>query len=380
MVDKNGTNEETGPNQEKLKAFNEALKRLNASKGILSSENGNLIAKLSDRPMNVETISTGSLVLDSILGGGLGKGRIIEIYGKESSGKTSIALTAIANVQKEGGTAAFIDFENALDPKYARKLGVDIDNLAVAQPDYGEQGLELVQQLAESGVVDIIVVDSVAAIVPKQEMEGDLDQNSIGLVARLLSRTLKKLVSTANRTRTTIVLINQTRVAIGGYSPVGVPEDTTGGKALKFYSSQRVSVNRRGQIKEGKDVIGNEVRFKVVKNKIAPPFGEGITVLTFNKGINQAAEAIETGPDLGVIEKPNVRTYVEVETGEILGKSKAEAIEYLENNPKALARIAKKMKAVLADGGEIDVRARETEDDSTASSDETPVEENGSED
>lgn len=362
--------EEKGTNEAKLKAFNDALKRLNGSKGILASESGTLISKLSDRPLNVETISTGSLVLDSILGGGLGKGRIIEIYGKESSGKTSIALTAIANVQKEGGTAAFIDFENALDPKYARKLGVDVDNLAVSQPDYGEQGLELVQQLAESGVVDIIVVDSVAAIVPKQEMEGDLDQNSIGLVARLLSRSLKKLITTANRTKTTIILINQTRVAIGGFSPVGVPEDTTGGRALKFYSSQRIAVNRRGQIKEGKDVIGNEVRFKVIKNKIAPPFGEGITVLSFNKGINQAAEAIEAGPDLGVIERPTPRKYVEAETGEILGNSKADAVEFLENNPETLERIAKKMKSVLADGGEIDVRARDTEDDSNVSSEE----------
>lgn len=361
---------ENGPNEAKLKAFNDALKRLNSTKGMLQSESGNLIAKLSDRPLNVETISTGSLVLDSILGGGLGKGRIVEIYGKESSGKTSIALTAIANVQKAGGTAAFIDLENALDPKYARKLGVDIENLAVSQPDYGEQALELVQQLAESGVVDIIVVDSIAAIVPKQEMEGDLDQQSIGLVARLMSRSLKKLVGTANRTKTTIVLINQTRVAIGGYSPMGTPEDTTGGKALKFYSSQRIAVNRRGQIKDGKDVIGNEIRFRIVKNKIAPPFGEGITVLTFNKGINQAAEAIEVGPDVGVIDKPNNRTYIEKETETTLGKSKAEAVEYLENHPEVLARIAEKMQKLLSEGAEIDVRGRDTKDDSTEDSSE----------
>lgn len=366
---------EQGPNAEKLKAFNEALKKISGEKGLLQSESGNLISKLSDRPLNVETISTGSLVLDSILGGGLARGRVIEIYGKESSGKTSIALTAVANVQREGGTAVFVDLENALDPKYAKKLGVDTDNLAVSQPDHAEQALELVQRLAESGVVDIIVVDSVAALVPRQEMEGDLDQNSIGLVARLLSRSLKKLVSTANRTRTTIILINQTRVAIGGYSPVGVPEDTTGGKALKFYASQRVSVNRRGQIKEGKDVIGNEVRFKVVKNKIAPPFGEGITVLTFNRGINQAAEAIEVGPELGVIEKPNNRTYIEKETGELLGKSKAEAIETLEKNPAMLSRVAKAMQTMLSDGAEIDVRARETQDDSTTSSEEGLVSE-----
>lgn len=341
-------------NEAKLKAFNDALKKLNGEKGLLSSESGQLIAKLSDRPRNVETISTGSLVLDSILGGGLAKGRIIEIYGKESSGKTSIALTAIANVQRDGGTATFIDLENALDPKYAKKLGVDVDNLAVAQPDYAEQALELVQRLAESGVVDIIVVDSVAALVPKIELEGDMDQNTIGAVARLLSRSLKKLVSTANRTGTTVVLINQTRVAIGAYSPVGVPEDTTGGKALKFYSSQRISVNRKGQVKDGKDVIGNEVRFKIVKNKIAPPFGEGITVLTFGSGINRAAELITVGPATGVITMPNNRTYIETATGEVIAKSKAEAVEALEKDPELFARLSAHLKQVLDEGGEID--------------------------
>lgn len=347
--------EETGTNEAKLKAFNEALKRLNSVKsGLLSSDSGQLIAKLSDRPLNVETISTGSLVLDSILGGGLARGRIVEIFGKESSGKTSIALTAVANTQKAGGTAAFIDLENALDPKYAKKLGVDIDNLAVAQPDYAEQALQLVQELAESGVVDIIVVDSVAALVPKLELEGDLDQNSIGLVARLLSRTLKKLVSTANRTKTTIVLINQTRVAIGAYSPTGTPEDTTGGKAIKFYASQRISVNRRGQIKDGKDVIGNEVRFKIVKNKVAPPFGEGLTVLTFGSGINKAAELVTVGPAVGVISMPNNRTYVEAATGEVFAKSKAEAVEKLETDTELFNRLSEHLKRVLDEGEEID--------------------------
>lgn len=341
-------------NEAKLKAFNEALKNLNNEKGLLASESGKLIAKLSDRPLNVETISTGSLVLDSIMGGGLAKGRIIEIFGKESSGKTSIALTAVANVQRDGGTAAFIDLENALDPKYAKKLGVDVDNLAVAQPDSAEQALELMQRLAETGVVDIIVMDSVAALVPKQELEGDLDQNSIGLVARLLSRSLKKLVGTANKTRTTIVLINQTRVAIGAYSPMGTPEDTTGGKAIKFYSSQRVSVNRRGQIKEGKDVIGNEIRLKIVKNKVAPPFGEGLTVLTFGSGINRAAELVAVGPAVGVITMPNNRTYVEAATGETFAKSKAEAVEKLEQDPELFERLSAHLKSVLDSGEEID--------------------------
>jgi len=358
---------ESNTNEAKLKAFNEALKKLNTSKGLLASESGQLIAKLSDRPRNVETISSGSLVLDSILGGGFARGRIIEIFGKEASGKTSFALTAVANAQRSGGTAAFIDLENALDPRYARKLGVDVDNLAVAQPDNAEQALELVQQLAESGVVDIIVVDSVAALVPKLEVEGDMDQNSIGLVARLLSRAMKKLVSTANRTRTTIILINQTRVAIGAYSPVGIPEDTTGGKAIKFYASQRVSVNRRQVIKEGSVEIGTEVKLKVVKNKIAPPFGTGSTVLTFNKGVNRAAELVTEGPKLGVITMPNNRTYVEAATGEVIAKSRADALERIQSDKDLFDRLSAHLKTILEDVGgedEIDVTdSNEASDD-----------------
>lgn len=345
-----------GPNEAKLKAFNDALRHLNSQKGILSSESGSLIAKLSDKPLDVATISTGSLVLDSILGGGIPVGRLIEIYGPEASGKTSIALTAVANVQRGGGTAAFIDLENALDPKYAKKLGVDVANLAVSQPDYAEQALELIDQLAASGAVDIIVVDSIAALVPKQELEGDMDQNSIGLVARLMSRSLKKLIGTANKTKTTVIFVNQTRDAIGGFSPVGTPQTTTGGKAMKFYASQRIQVNRRQQVKDGKDVIGNEIRMKVTKNKIAPPFGEGLTILTFNKGINRAAELVTVGPELGVITMPNNRTYVETATGETFAKSKAEAVERLENDVALYERLSEHMKVVLAEGGEIDVR------------------------
>ncbi len=353
-------------NEAKLKAFNEALKRLNNSKGLLSSDSGQLIAKLSDKPRNVSTISTGSLVLDSILGGGIPVGRLIEVYGPEASGKTSIALTAIGNVQRAGGTAAFVDLENALDPKYAKKLGVDVDNLAVAQPDYAEQALELVQQLTESGVVDIIVVDSIAALVPKLELEGDMDQGSIGLVARLMSRSLKKLIGAANRTKTTIIFVNQTRDAIGGFSPVGTPTTTTGGKAMKFYASQRIQVNRRQQIKEGKDIIGNEVKLKVVKNKIAPPFGEGLTVLTFSRGINRHAELVQVGPGLGVITMPNNRTYIETETGEKIGSSKADAIAKLERDPEMFNRISLELKRVLDEGGEI----KETEIDVTEEVDE----------
>lgn len=352
-------NDQSSPNSAKLKAFEDALKMLNSSKsGILASEQGQLIAKLSERPLNVETISSGSLVLDSILGGGFPVGRLIEIYGPEASGKTSIALTAVANVQRNGGTAAFIDLENALDPKYARKLGVDLDNLAVSQPDYAEQALELIQQLAETGVVDIIVVDSIAALVPKLELEGDMDQQSIGLVARLMSRSLKKLVSAANRNKTTIIFVNQTRDAIGGFSPVGVPQTTPGGKAMKFYASQRVDVRRRQQVKDGKEIIGNEIRLKVVKNKIAPPFGEGLTILTFNKGINRAAELVSTGPELGIITMPNNRTYVETATGEVIAKSKADAVAAIEADPELFKRLSEELKRVLDDGGEIKVDAQ----------------------
>jgi len=352
-----------GTNEAKLKAFNDALKHLNNSKGLLSSESGSIIAKLGDRPLDVQTISTGSLVLDSILGGGLPVGRLIEIFGPEASGKTSIALTAVANVQRNGGTAAFVDLENALDPKYAKKLGVDIENLAVSQPDYAEQALELVQQLAELAVVDVIVVDSIAALVPKLELEGDMDQGSIGLVARLMSRSLKKLISTANKTKTTIIFINQTRDAIGGYSPAGTPQTTTGGKAMKFYASQRIQVNRRQQVKEGKEIIGNEVRLKVVKNKIAPPFGEGLTVLTFNKGINRAAELVTVGPGLGVIHMPNNRTYVEPGAAEPFAKSKADAVAALETDTELFERLSELLKKRLSeDDADIDTSGTVNDD------------------
>ena len=334
------------PNEEKLKNFEEVLKHINSE---MKSETGKLIARMGDKPPMVETISTGSLVLDSITGGGFPKGRIIEIYGAESSGKTTFALTAAANVQAQGGTVAFIDFENALDPNYARKLGVDVPNMALAQPDYAEQGLQLVENLAASGAVDLIIVDSVAALVPKAELEGDMEQQTIGLVARLLSRALKKLVGTANRTKTTIIMINQTRVAIGSFSPMGTPTDTTGGKALKFYASQRIEIRKGQQIKEGKTVIGGITRMTVKKNKVAPPFMTGETVMTFGKGVNRAAEMIEVGPSFGVIVKPNARTYVEAATETVIGKSKAEALAAIEEDPELYERLAAHLKQILAD-------------------------------
>lgn len=324
-------------NVAKRAAFDEILKQANKE---IKSDTGTLIARLGDRPMDVKTISSGSLVVDSITGGGFPVGRLIEIYGAEASGKTSMALTAAGNVQKNGGNVAYIDLENALDPKYAKKLGVDIDSLAVAQPESAEQALTLVFKLAKSGVVDLIVVDSIASLVPKAELEGDVEQQTIGLLARLLSRTLRQLIGMANKTDTTVIFINQTRDNIGGFSPFGTPQTTPGGKAMKFYASQRLEVKRIGQVKDGKDIIGNEVKVIVKKNKIAPPFMEGVTVLTYNKGINKAAEMIEVGADYGVIGRPNNRTYIETETGEVIATSKAAAVERLEQSPEILERLS----------------------------------------
>lgn len=339
-----------GTNSDRQQKFADALKAVNGLGGMLKSETGqNIIAKLSDRPMDVKTISSGSLVLDSILGGGFAVGRLHEIYGPEASGKTSIALTAAANVQRTGGNAAFIDLEHALDPAYAAKLGVDVDNLAVAQPDYAEQALELVEQLAQTRLVDLIIVDSIAALVPKLELEGDMEQGSIGLVARLLSRSLKKLTGTAHRTGTTIIFINQVRDQIGGFSPMGTPQTTTGGKAMKFFASQRIDVRKREQVKEGKEIIGTLVKLKIVKNKIAPPFGEGFTVLTFNHGINRPAEMIEVGPEFGVIERPNNRTYVEAATGEIIAKSKADAVKRLQEDTEMFDRLTAALSSTISD-------------------------------
>lgn len=339
------TTTERTPNAAKAKAFDELIK--NVSKKF-ESDTGQVIAKLGDRPMDVEVTSTGSLVLDSILGGGVPKGRLIEIYGPEASGKTSVALTIVGNVQKKGGNAVFIDLENALDPRYARKLGVDVENLAVSQPDHAEQALQLVFDLTRSGVVDVIVVDSIASLVPKAELEGDMEQQTIGLLARLMSKALRGLVSAANRTQTTIVFINQTRDNIGGFSPFGTPQTTPGGKAMKFYASQRIEVKRKGQVKEGKDIIGTEVKLKVVKNKIAPPFGEGTTVLTFGRGINRAAEMIEEGKKYSsVIAMPNNRTYVAASTGEVFGKSRVEALERLENDEDLLNMLTAQLNEVL---------------------------------
>lgn len=330
----------TKANSKKDDALNSALKAINSQ---YKSETGDpLLAKLSDKPLDVEKISSGSLVLDSILGGGFPVGRIIEIYGPESSGKTSIALNAAGYVHKQGGNVAFIDLENALDPIYAAKLGVDTEKLIVSQPEYGEQALDLVLALTETGLMDLIIVDSVANIVPKSEIEGDIAQQRMGEVARIMSKALRKLTRPANKNKCTVIFINQVREKIGVM--FGNPETTPGGKALKFYASQRIEIRRTGQVKDDADskkVIGTSVRLKVVKNKVAPPFKMEETVLTFNKGINKAAEMVMVAPDHGVILRPNTRTYIEAETDEVLGTSKAAAIIAIENDPKLYDRLAK---------------------------------------
>lgn len=341
-------------NAERFKQFQATIDNVNRDKKYQTGDGSqDILRKLGDQPLEVETISSGSMVLDQILGGGLAKGRVIEIYGPESSGKTSIALTAVGNVQQAGGTAVFLDVEHALDPRYAAKLGVKVKDLAVAQPNSAEQTLDLLQDLTESGVVDIIVLDSVAALVPQAELDGDASDVTVALAARLMSKALRKLVGAANRNNTTIIFLNQTRDKIGGFSPVGIPQTTPGGKALRFYASQRIEIKKGAPVKgdnpnDKKDVIGNEIKFKIVKNKIAPPYGTGVSVLTFNQGINVPAEMMEVGVEYGVITKPNNRTYIEAETGQVIGKSKAEALDSLKQDATLINRLTEAVKKHLA--------------------------------
>lgn len=285
-------------NAEKLKALNLALGKIEKDFG-----KGSVMRLGDNTSMKVEAISTGSLGVDIALGiGGLPKGRIIEVYGPESSGKTTIALHTIAEAQKQGGICGFIDAEHALDPVYAKALGVDVDNLIVAQPDTGEQALEIAQALIESGAIDVIVVDSVAALAPRAEIEGDMGDSHVGLQARLMSQALRKLTGSIKKANCVAIFINQLREKVGVM--FGNPETTTGGRALKFYSSVRLEVRRVGQpIKQGDKLLGNTTKFKVVKNKVAPPFKEFEVDIMYGEGISRLSEVIDIGSELGIINK-----------------------------------------------------------------------------
>ena len=362
MATKKTAYEAPTPASDKKKALATALSQLDKTFG------KGTVMRLGDRPeMNVEAIPTGSLALDAALGiGGVPKGRIIEIYGPESSGKTTLALHILAEAQKRGGEVAFVDAEHALDPVYAAALGVDIDNLLVSQPDTGEQALEITDALVRSGAVDAVVVDSVAALVPKQEIEGEMGDTFVGLQARLMSQALRKLAGTINKTNCVVIFINQLRMKIGVM--YGNPETTTGGNALKFYASVRLDVRRIEAIKEGGNVIGNKTRVKVVKNKVAPPFKEAVFDIMYGQGISKWSELIDLAVQMDIIQKSgswfsmgddrigqgkdSVKAYLQ-ERPELAEQVEAQVRENLwkisGGAPKAPARAAEKAVAVSAD-------------------------------
>jgi recombination protein RecA len=296
-----------------------------------------------DPARDVDVISTGSLALDVALGiGGLPRGRVVEIYGPESSGKTTLCLQVVAEVQKMGGTAAYIDAENALDPSYAEKLGVKVSDMLISQPDTGEQGLEIADMLVRSNSVDVIVVDSVAALVPKSEIEGEMGEASVGVQARLMSQALRKLTSNIKRANALVIFINQIRMKIGVM--YGSPETTTGGNALKFYASVRMDIRRTGAIKKGEEIVGNETRVKVVKNKMAPPFREAFFEILYNEGISKLGELIDLGAEHGFVEKSGAWYAYK---GDKIGQGKDNARTYLREHPEVADEIEKALRAKL---------------------------------
>ena len=316
-------------------------KQLDSALGQIERQfgSGTVMRMGEKRHEKVPAIPTGSLGLDIALGiGGLPRGRIVEIYGPESSGKTTLTLEVIAQCQKLGGTAAFIDAEHALDPIYAEKLGVNVDELLVSQPDTGEQALEVADIMVSSGGVDILVIDSVAALVPKAEIEGEMGDHHVGLQARLMSQALRKITGNVQKSDTLVIFINQIRHKIGVM--FGSPETTAGGNALKFYSSVRMDIRRIGTVKDGDEAVGNETRVKVVKNKVSPPFKQAEFQILYNKGINRLGELIDKGADLDIIEKAVAWYSYE---GEKIGQGKANSIEFLEQNPKLLKTIEKRV-------------------------------------
>ncbi len=330
-----------------LSAEAQKKKALETAIAQIKKENGEgSIIRLGDAPtVKISAVSTGSLTLDLALGvGGLPKGRIIEIYGPESSGKTTIALHAVAECQKEGGTAAFIDAEHALDPVYAKAIGVNTDELLVSQPDHGEQALEIAEALINSGAVDIIVIDSVAALVPQQEIEGGMGDSHMGVQARLMSQALRKLTGAINKSNCILIFINQLRSKIGVM--YGNPETTTGGNALKFYASVRIDIRKSETLKNGSEAYGNHVKAKVVKNKVAPPFKVAEFDILYGSGISKSTEIIDLAIDLGIVEKSgSFFSYGDVK---IQGKDKTKA--YLEANADIMAELEEKIKAKLQNG------------------------------
>lgn len=321
---------------EKDKALDAALTQIERTFG-----KGSIMRLGQNTNIDIEAISTGSLGTDIALGiGGLPKGRIIEIYGPESSGKTTFALSVVAQAQKKGGTCAFIDAEHALDPSYAKKIGVDIENLLVSQPDSGEQALEIADTLVRSGAIDVLVVDSVAALVPKAELEGEMGDSHMGLQARLMSQALRKLTSTVSRSNTLIIFINQIRMKIGVM--FGNPETTTGGNALKFYASVRLDIRRIGSIKDKDEVIGSQTRVKIVKNKVAPPFKTVDFDIMYGEGISKTGELIDLGVKAGLVEKSGAWFSYK---GEKLGQGRENAKLFLRDHPEIADEIETKIRA-----------------------------------
>ena len=321
---------------EKDKALEAALGQIERAFG-----KGSIMRLGQNTNIDIEAISTGSLGIDIALGiGGMPKGRIIEIYGPESSGKTTLALSVVAQAQKKGGTCAFIDAEHALDPSYAKKIGVDVENLLVSQPDSGEQALEIADTLVRSGAIDVMVVDSVAALVPKAELEGEMGDSHMGLQARLMSQALRKLTATVARSNTLIIFINQIRMKIGVM--FGNPETTTGGNALKFYASVRIDIRRIGAIKDKDDVIGSQTRVKIVKNKVAPPFKTVDFDIMYGEGISKTGELVDLGVKSGIIEKAGAWFSY---NGEKIGQGRENAKKFLKDNPAIADEIEAKIRA-----------------------------------
>ena len=324
-------------NEEKIKALDAALAQIEKQYGKGS------VMKLGDKSanLNIEVVPTGSLSLDIALGlGGMPRGRIIEIYGPESSGKTTVALHVVSEVQKRGGIAGFIDAEHALDPVYAKNIGVDIDNLYISQPDNGEQALEITETMVRSGAVDVIIVDSVAALVPKAEIEGDMGDSHVGLQARLMSQALRKLTAVISKTNCVVIFINQLREKVGVM--FGNPETTTGGRALKFYASVRLDVRRVETIKKGEEMLGNRTRVKIVKNKVAPPFKKSEFDIMYGTGISLAGDILDTATELGIIDKAGSwYSY----NGERIGQGRENVKTYLEEHRDVLAEVRSKIMA-----------------------------------